>query len=162
MERAAERLQFEVAARIRDAMRHIQAITGRQQALLSATRDLSLVAACPSRQEDRVALFVFRSGHLVFQQEVAREELLCRDRCEIWTVKLLTAGAAEPTPAADRIDAALLDEIQIVTAWMRQKTREGEYWRLAADADPRQAAQELAVWLAQQGQAAVSHVDRAA
>lgn len=162
MERAAERLQFEVAARIRDAMRHIQAITGRQQALVSATRDLSLVAACPSRREDRIVLFVFRSGHLVFQQDVSREELTCRDRCETWTVKLLTAGALEPPPATDRIDSALLDEIQIVTAWMRQKTREGEYWHIPGEADPGHTARELALWLARQGAAFEGGMEQAA
>ena len=36
MERAAEQLRFETAARLRDAVRHIEAVAGRQQALLQA------------------------------------------------------------------------------------------------------------------------------
>ncbi|HEU4753819.1 MAG TPA: GIY-YIG nuclease family protein, partial [Armatimonadota bacterium] len=132
MERAAERLQFEIAARFRDVIRHIQSLGGRQQALISATQELSLVAACPSRKSDSLCLFVLRCGRLVFQEDVPRTELQVSRARREWTRRLLATEAPAPQADASQIDSALLDEIQIVTGWMKQKTREGDYWRFPA------------------------------
>ncbi len=161
MERAAERLQFELAARLRDAMRHIQAISGRQHALLAASQELSLVAACPSRTEEALGLFVFRHGRLVLQQEVPYAELRCSRACREWAERLLAAGAARERPAAARFDSALLDEIQIVTQWMKQKTRQGSYWQFPSGADPAVHTAELEAWLSGQLPAAHSAVHAA-
>lgn len=146
MERAAERQQFEIAARLRDAIRQIQAVGGRQQALHSAVSQLSLVAACPSRATDRLCVFVFCSGRLVFQSEVPRESLSVAHDRAAWALRLVQAwvpAAAEPV----QLDAALLDEIQIVTAWMKQKTADGAYWMFTAGADVRDEVQSLSDWL---------------
>lgn len=149
MERAAERLQFETAARLRDALRSVQAITGRQQALISAVEELSLVAACPSRQAASLCLFVFRSGRLAFQEDVPEAELRCPARRRSWAGRLLAAKGPAPNPEPG-IDPTLLDEIQIVTAWMKQRTQEGTYWRIPDEVDPEQQAAELEAWLARQ------------
>lgn len=154
MERAAERLQFEIAARLRDALRHIQAVSGRQQALTSAVQDLSLVAACPSRTLDALCLFVFRSGKLVLQETVPLAELqMIRARQE-WAIRLVAAQQARDPDEKEGIDSALLDEIQIVTAWMKQKTREGEYWSFPRETGARECARALAEWLAEQAASA--------
>ncbi|HTE20947.1 MAG TPA: UvrB/UvrC motif-containing protein, partial [Armatimonadota bacterium] len=150
MERAAERLQFELAARLRDAVRHIQAVGGRQHALLSAVQDLSLVAACPSRGAGRLCLFVFRSGRLVFQEEAPLEELRETRARRAWARRLAAADLPTGAATSATIDSALLDEIQIVTAWMKQKTRQGAYWQLPPDAAPAEVAQSLDLWLAEQ------------
>lgn len=177
MERAAEQLRFETAARLRDAIRHIQAVSGRQQALLSAISELSLVAACPSRQSDRLCLFVFGSGRLVLNEEAALEDLQDPGSRREWASRLVAArekgpdeecSAGSPLPAlpargpgeaqgrldldadepAVRLDSALLDEIQIVTAWMKQRTREGAYWQFPAGTPPEQMVAQLDLWLA--------------
>src|SRR5205085_11005254 len=70
LELAAERLQFELAARLRDAIRDIRRLVGKQQALLSAVRSLNLNAVCPSRRPDAVELFLFSAGRLLEQREV--------------------------------------------------------------------------------------------
>ena len=144
MERAADRLQFETAARLRDAVRHIRNIAGRQQALTSAVRGLSIVAACPSRTGEALCFFVFRSGRLV-QQHTASVPML-RNAAEAAASRLL-APFALPAEETGRIDAAALDEIQIVTAWMRQKTREGSYWELPPEAPPGESLTSLTEWL---------------
>jgi excinuclease UvrABC nuclease subunit len=148
MERAAERLQFELAARLRDAARHIQAVAGRQHALRSAVHSLSLVAVCPSRREEHLCLFVFRSGRLVFQDQGSAEEMGHAEARQTWATRLIAAHEAAPAGNLREIDAAQLDEIQIVTAWMKQRTREGAYWEWATGLQPAEAARELDQWLA--------------
>lgn len=150
MERAAERLQFEIAARLRDAIRHIQAVAGRQHALTSAVHALSIVAACPSRTQDRLCLFVFRSGKLVLQEDVPVAELRRTRTRQEWAGRLAAAQQTPDPEEKEGIDAALLDEIQIITAWMKQRTREGSYWPFPEAPDAAHCAHELAVWLAEQ------------
>lgn len=147
MEQAAERLQFEIAARLRDAVQHVRALGGRQHALQSAVRELSLVAACPSRRRHALCLFAFRAGRLVLQEEVAAAELATAAGRRQWAARLLSALAEGPE--APTLDAALLDEIRIVTQWMKQKTRSGEFWQLPPDASPGAASTRavLAAWL---------------
>lgn len=150
MELAAERLQFEIAARLRDAVRHIQAVTGRQQAIVSAIGELSLVAACPSRKGDSLCLFLFRSGRLAFQEDVSLADLWGSETRAHWVERLLSASAPRIGSQELRIDPTLLDEIQIITSWMKQKTREGGYWRLPEGADPETQAASLHAWLGEQ------------
>jgi len=150
MERAAERLQFEIAARLRDAIRHIQAVCGKQHALLSAVQDLSLVAACPAKKGAGLCFFVFRSGRLVLSEEVPFTKLQDPRSRQEWAVRLVLAWGSAPDLGAGRIDSALLDEIQIVTAWMKQKTRQGHYWQFPADAAEDAVAVALDAWLAEQ------------
>jgi excinuclease UvrABC nuclease subunit len=150
MERAAERLQFEIAARLRDAVQHIRALSGRQHALISAIRDLSLVAACPSRKTGNLCLFVFRSGRLVFQEEAPVGELHSPVRRKAWAERLAAADLPPARSDTPTIDPEVLDEIQIVTAWMKQKTREGAYWQFPREGDAESAAIGLDGWLAAQ------------
>lgn len=159
MEQAAERLQFEIAARLRDATRHIQAVTGRQQAILSAIGELSLVAACPSRKGESLCLFLFRSGRLAFQEDVPLAELWAAESRSVWVERLLAVSAPPIGSQELRIDPTLLDEIQIITAWMKQKTRQGSYWRFPEDVDPLTRAHALHAWL---GEQAGAEMDRAA
>jgi excinuclease UvrABC nuclease subunit len=148
MERAAERLQFEIAARLRDAIKHVQAVSGRQHALVSAVRGLNLVAACPSRHSDSLSLFVFCSGRLVLQEDVPTEALCESAARREWAERLVVAGLSLPPASAANIDSGVLDEVQIVTAWMRQKTREGEYWPIDPAGEPWALAAQLEGWLA--------------
>ncbi len=150
MERAAELLRFELAARLRDAVAHIRAVCGRQHALHSAVRELSLVAACPSRRTDAVCLFVFRSGRLALQAEAARAELASALSREGWARTLLAAEPPVTAGTDPRLDPGLLDEIQIVTAWMKQRTRQGVYWQFNPADDRRRLLKGLEAWLAEQ------------
>ncbi len=147
MARAAERLQFELAARFRDATRHIESVAGRQQALVSAVRELSLVAVCPAARGPRLCYFVFRCGRLVYQDEGDLGELTDPHARRHRAARLAALAAPTPEDVSRRLDAALLDEVQIVTAWMKQKTREGDYWEFPRNADPAQGADGLEDWL---------------
>jgi hypothetical protein len=145
MERAAERLQFEIAARLRDAVKHIRSVCGRQHALRSAVDELSLVAVCPASRTDHLCLFVFRHGRMVLQEDAARMELRHPGARREWARRLLAAGAAVEGPP--KMDSVLRDEIQIVTAWMRQRTRKGEFWLVPAADQPAVLVEPLSEWL---------------
>jgi excinuclease ABC subunit C len=146
MEQSAERLQFEIAARLRDAIRSVEAVAGRQHALLSAVEELSLVAACPSRHRESLCLFVFRSGRLAFQEDVVYTDLNERETRRAWVQRLLQAERPTSEPR-NGIDTTLLDEIQIITAWMKQRTREGSYLRLDERAAPQTTAVLVDEWI---------------
>jgi excinuclease ABC subunit C len=158
MEAAAERLQFEIAARLRDAVRHIQAVTGRQQAILSAIQELSLVAACPSVKGGRLCLFVFRNGRLAFQEDAPAAELEAPSARRAWAERLLAVEAPNLAVSDLRIDPTLLDEIQIVTAWMKQKTREGSFWRIPDELSPLDRQMALEGWLLEQAGAEIARL----
>ncbi len=147
MERAAERLQFELAARLRNAMRHIEALSGRQHALMSAVQELSLVAACPSLTPGNLSLFAFHSGRLVLQADLTAEELREPAICHAWATRLVAAIADSQELDPKKIDAELLDEIQIVSAWMRKNTGTGAFWQLPASQPPQERVAGLATWL---------------
>jgi excinuclease UvrABC nuclease subunit len=152
MERAAENLRFETAARIRDSIRQIQSVTGRQHALRSAVGNLSLVAACPSSVEASVCMFVFEQGRLIHQEDVPAGQLGEAAGRRALAERLAEARTAQEIPPAVRPDGTLapeiLDEVQIVTTWMKQKTRQGEYWEFpSAGAD---CVPDLDAWLQSQ------------
>jgi excinuclease UvrABC nuclease subunit len=155
MVQSAERQQFELAARLRDAMLHVRALAGRQQALASAVRSLTLVAACPALTQPDLCLFLFRSGHLVYEAAHPLEDFRTVTQRRRLARKL--TGLARTTREPDRVDAALLDEIQIVTHWMKQKTRSGDYFYLRDDspggalaAPQPELVETLARWLGEQ------------
>ncbi len=136
MHRAAERLRFEQAGRLRDALIQIQGIAGRQQAILSAVEELSLIAVCPSRSNDRLVGFVFRNGRFVGQIDLARDDLIRQDGRMALAGLLLDVYGAADSVGGMALNSALLDEVQIISAWMRQKTREGQTWVFPRDATP--------------------------
>jgi excinuclease UvrABC nuclease subunit len=144
---AADRLQFELAARLRDAMKQIEAVSGRHQAILSAIRELSLIAVCPSSRDDSLCVLVIRSGRLVLQEDLARAELLDGRSRRKWALRFLEVCLEADRHFGSRIDATLLDEVQIITAWMRQRTREGCYWEVPAGRTHSELVPELSVWL---------------
>src|SRR5205823_2899247 len=113
MSEAAENLCFETAARLRDAIACVRAATGRQQALQSAIRRLTLLAVCPAVREDRLSLFLFASGQLVLQKEVARRSLGgVRARRRLAREIARLRADQQPLPEGP-LSATTLDEIQI-------------------------------------------------
>src|SRR5439155_21878267 len=114
MGEAAENLCFETAARLRDAIACVRAAGGRQQALQSAIRRLTLLAVCPAVEEERLSLFLFASGQLVLQKEVARRSLGgVRARRRLAREIARLRADQQPLPEGS-LSATTLDEIQFV------------------------------------------------
>lgn len=171
MAEAAERLLFERAARLRDALQSLDAIAGRQQAVVSAVDSLDLVAACPSRCSGSAELFVFSGGGFVAQLSVARDALHDPERAlEIGRSLLhrwreardesLTgstqwrAGSHRDDPGSlpgaaplDAVEPELLDQLFIIARWLRRNSGEGRHFRLRDEEEANMLALRLGAWL---------------
>jgi len=146
LEQAAERLQFELAARLRDAIRDIRRLVGKQQALLSAVRSLNLIAVCPARRPQAVELFLFSAGRLLEQREVDRA-LLDQSRPRRALVsELLSRYQGSRGTLGSLVEQEVVDQINIVSDWLRRRSGEGRH--LILEESP-QAASQTAVeqWL---------------
>ena len=122
---AADQLRFELAARLRDALTQFRQLAGRQHALQSAVARLSLLAVCPSAREDSVCLFLFLGGRLRHQLDVPYAELADPLRRSTLAHELAAVSPPEAPDDGVYLDSAALDEVQIISGWMKQKTREG-------------------------------------
>jgi excinuclease ABC subunit C len=149
LEQAAERLQFELAARLRDAIRDIRRLVGKQQALLSAVRNLNLIAVCPSRRPDAVELFLFSAGRLLEQREVELS-VLAQPRAVRSLLRQIMEryGDSQAAPGM-RVEQEVVDQIQIVSEWLRRRSGEGRHLVLPENAATGQFQRELGEWLQQ-------------
>jgi excinuclease UvrABC nuclease subunit len=146
MAAAAENLRFETAARLRDAIAFIRRASGRQQSLLSAIRRLDVLAVCPSARAGHLALFVFASGRLALQKEVQEQALHREDERRDLAREIARVEAAQEPVRPGPLTSGALDEIQIVSAWMRRRAKEGTH--LALPRDPAATEKQVAAWLA--------------
>jgi DNA polymerase-3 subunit epsilon len=133
MERAAARLQFESAARLRDAFLQIRQLVGKQQALTSAVRNLSLVAVCPSSRADRVELFLFSHGRLVMQRDVTRSRFEEPAGLDGFLDELATRYRMAQEETSLQVEQEVLDQIHIVADWLKNRTGEGRHRELPED-----------------------------
>jgi DNA polymerase III subunit epsilon len=147
MAAAAERLLFERAARLRDALRSLDGMAGRQGAVVSAVDALDLVAACPSRREDHLELFLFSGGRFLDQRTVARAELGEPEGALAAGRELLRRRRDEPAPAAMAVEPEVLDQLFLIARWLRLNSGEGRHFLLPADEDPSFLALRLGAWL---------------
>lgn len=148
MDEAAERLLFERAARLRDALRSLDGLAGRQQAVLSAVDALDVVAACPSRHPSHLELFLFRSGQFVEQRSLPRRHLREPERALETARELLRRrSAADETNGETEVEPALLDQLFLIGRWLRRNSGEGRHFFLPADEEPNFLALRLGVWL---------------
>lgn len=130
MERAAVRLQFETAARLRDAFLQIRQLVGKQQALTSAVRNLSLVAVCPSSRAERVELFLFSHGRLVMQRDVTRTQIEEPAGLDGFLDELVARYTTARAEASLHVEQEVLDQIHIIADWLKNRTGEGRHREL--------------------------------
>jgi excinuclease UvrABC nuclease subunit len=147
MTEAAERLLFERAARLRDALRSLDGLAGRQQALISAIDALDLVAACPSRHAEQLELFLFSGGRFVEQQTVPRDRLREPEGALAIARELHRRRLSEATPEGSEVELELLDQLFIISRWLRRNSGEGRHFHLPHDEEPNFLALRLGAWL---------------
>jgi excinuclease UvrABC nuclease subunit len=144
---AAERLLFERASRLRDALHSLETLAGRQQAVLSAVDSLDLVAACPSRQPERLELFLFSGGRFLAQYSPTRAALQEPEAALYSARDLIRCRRDSPTPIAREVEPEVLDQLFIISRWLRQNSGEGRHFPLPTDEDPAFLALRLGAWL---------------
>jgi excinuclease UvrABC nuclease subunit len=163
MERAAARLQFETAARLRDAFLQMRQLVGKQQALVSAVQNLNLVAVCPSSRAERLELFLFSAGRLVMQRELTREQVEEGPKRDDVLGELVSRYAEARASASFQVEQEVVDQINIIADWLKNRTGEGRHRelpeapeRLAVGAE----AAALAAWLREAAAAVLPHSGR--
>jgi excinuclease ABC subunit C len=147
LEQAAERLQFEMAARLRDALQDIRRLVGKQQALLSAVQNLNLIALCPARRPQAVELFLFSAGRLLDQREVDRAALAHPRTLRPLVAALLERYESSQTTTGSRVEQEVVDQIQIVSDWLRRRSGEGRHLVLPRQFEGADLAREVGEWL---------------
>jgi excinuclease ABC subunit C len=144
---AAERLVFERAARLRDALQSLEGLAGRQQALLSAIDSLDLVAACPSSRREHLEFFLFSGGRFVEQRSVARESL-ADPEVALETARAVLRGRGRAAEiVGGEVEPELLDQLFIVSRWLRQNSGAGCHFLLPRDEETNFLALQLGAWL---------------
>jgi DNA polymerase III subunit epsilon len=144
---SADRLLFERAARLRDALRSLDGLAGRQQAMLSAVDSLDLVAACPSPAPERLELFLFSGGQFLTQRSMKRARLRDPEPALQAAQELIRSRRDFPSPTGMEVEPELLDQLFIISRWLRQNSGEGRHFLLPADEEPSFLALRLGAWL---------------
>jgi excinuclease UvrABC nuclease subunit len=144
---AADQLQFERAARLRDALHSLDGLAGRQQALISAVDLLDVVAACPSRRPGDLELFLFSSGRFVHQETIGRDRLSLPEMALETARSLLRRRGDDRTTPGKDVEPEVLDQIFIVSRWLRQNSAAGQHILLPREEEPSFLALRLGAWL---------------
>src|SRR5204862_4340065 len=119
----------------------------RQQAVVSAIEPLDLVAACPSPAPQRLELFLFSGGRFLTQRSLERSALRDPEPALEAARGLLRCRRDFPGPAGMEVEPELLDQLFIISRWLRQNSGEGRHFLLPADEEPSFLALRLGAWL---------------
>lgn len=113
LEAAAESLDYERAARLRQELRHVQAVVGAQRRLRESTAAHSTLVVLPSSQAGSREVLLIARGRLWARfrvEEGANPADLAR-RCEVAWCRLLVSG---PSP----LDHDGVDDAHILQRWL--------------------------------------------
>ncbi|TAK25287.1 MAG: excinuclease ABC subunit UvrC [Chloroflexota bacterium] len=118
---AAESLQFERAAFVRDQIRSVEKVTARQRIVEAAMKDQDVVAFARSNGDACVEVFFIRGGKLIGREDFLLEGTKDEDVRQIMTsfVTQFYDSAAYIPP--EIVLQSAVDEARIVESWLRQK-----------------------------------------
>lgn len=92
MEQAAERLEFERAAELRDQIRAIEKVTEKQKIIAHTMVDLDVIAYARLYDEAGVQVFFVRQGKLVGRDSLVRTGMFCKLGSEDASRPVITAA----------------------------------------------------------------------
>jgi excinuclease ABC subunit C len=121
MEAAAQELQFERAAFLRDQVAAVEKVTERQRVISTAMMDEDVIAFARSNGEACVQVFLIRGGKLVGREHFALEGTHDEESKEIMTsfVTQFYDGATYVPPRI--LLQNEVDEAKTIEAWLREK-----------------------------------------
>ncbi|MBX5450432.1 exonuclease domain-containing protein [Thermogemmatispora sp.] len=123
MEQAAEELQYERAALLRDMLHSTEEVLISQRLINSAIATHNLLIAYPSAWEGQNELFLIRHGRLIELQRAPHEEQATR-----YTLRRLLARAAQLQQPPATVGQAEIDQIIIITRWIKQHSRDQAFF----------------------------------
>jgi excinuclease ABC subunit C len=128
MNEAAEHLNFEAAARLRDRIVHVRRVTEGQMVVWKSRLDMDLIAAARSQGQACMQVFMVRGGKLIAQEyfildgvhDQPDEELIAEFLVQFYTAR--TASAYDQ-PAASALTRVARDQEPAVPQKTRARTR---------------------------------------
>lgn len=122
MEAAAERLEFERAARLRDQIHAVELLIERQRVLSNRDADQDVVALVTENGMTAVQMFFIRSGKLIGQEHFLLDGLESDDDLEEATSVFIKQYYQEaPYVPTEVILGREIEEREIIEQWLRQK-----------------------------------------
>jgi hypothetical protein len=115
--------------------------------MLSAVDSLDVVAACPSRHPGELELFLFSCGCFVEQRAVPRASLMDPERALETARSLLRCRVEAPASLGGEVEPEVLDQLFIISRWLRQNSGEGGHFLLPRDEEANFLALRLGAWL---------------
>jgi excinuclease ABC subunit C len=121
MEEAAERLEFERAARLRDQIWAVEKVVERQKIISQEMQDHDVLAIAQADDEACVQVFLIRSGRLIGREYFILEGTADEDVREIMAsfVKQFYDGTAQVPP--EIVLPQEIDEALIIQRWLSDK-----------------------------------------
>ncbi len=124
---AAQHLNFERAAWLRDAIKSADEILIGQRLITGAVESNNLFIAYPSAEEGQNEIFLIRHGRLVEQKRVPHSAEALQQALE---ALLLTAASLGKPP--DIVGKAEVDQINIISRWIHRHSDDRAFFPLQA------------------------------
>ena len=121
MTRAAENLEFERAAKLRDQIQAVEQVVERQKVVSAALTDQDIIAFARNNGEACVQVFFIRGGKLLGREYFVLTGTTDEDAKDITTsfVKQFYSDAAYVPP--EILLQSEVDEVQIIESWLRSR-----------------------------------------
>ena len=121
MEEAAENLQFERAAKLRDQVSAIQKLIARQKVISTALEDQDVIAIVTDNGNTIAEMFIVRGGKLIGQEHFMLENASADDLAEGLREFIEQYYDTAPYVPRELLLSADIAEIDIIETWLRQK-----------------------------------------
>lgn len=122
MQRAAENLEFEKAAEIRDQLRAVEEVAEKQKVLSSGQEDQDVVAMARGSEAVCVMVFFIRGGKLIGRDHFILDGVEHLERAEILTSFLKQYyHRAEFIPREILVEEMLEEEMDVLSRWLSER-----------------------------------------
>jgi len=121
METAAENLEFEKAARIRDEVQAIQSLIARQKVVSTALEDQDVIALVTDNGSACAEMFFIRGGKLIGQEHFMLENAYADEAGDSLAQFIKQYYDTAPYVPREVLLSADIDEIEIIERWLRGK-----------------------------------------
>jgi len=154
MTKAAEELQFERAAKLRDQIQAVEQVIERQKVVSTAFSDQDVIAFARNNGEACVQVFFIRGGKLLGREYFVLTGTQDENGTEIMTsfVKQFYSDAAYVPP--EILLQNEVDEVSIIQSWL--KTRRGE--KVSVQVPQRGKKRELVLMAAENATETLNHL----
>lgn len=135
---AAQQLNFERAAWLRDALRSADEVLIGQQLVTGAVEANNLFILYPSSEAEHNEIFLVRHGRLIAQRRVLHDEQTTR--AALHELLLLARAMGNPP---DIVGQAEVDQINIISRWLHHHSEDRAFFPFSSALDSESETEEL-------------------